>query len=1684
MAETTISAQEHASLQHVLAELALKEQVCKDLEKCQMTLWDQVQQLQLENKACKSGLKRENQWQLEREKLIFDLDSANLAAVEKDERIQQLERDLSGARGAVDCVQTKCKEIERSKDKEINQKERLQAELEDARIAIEELERDCKLKEEMLTKQRQAESDLFRKLEIQKKLLQSHLSEAKRKAEEFDEMEMNFQIATQKLNDKDKQLNYLRDAHEKLCIANTGRQMQGRQEKETVINALEASQEKLSVAELAETKKQAEELVLKLKATENSLKQEIAARDLAELALKEYKKREEHLLMIEEGHSELQGKSKWRNEQFQSLEEAHSIIRTEFQESQRIWESERDSMVGEIDTLRENLQSKGKLIHDLHCRLDMLQQALAHEQSHRKVLELELVEARTGMGEAAADLERMHSVIENLKRETGEEIVLLKNNVLVKDRQIREMEIRQKEIQQEHEELQSMQLEFENFKRLNGELQQALGLKDKQILLLEEARNNDVGVAQARGLEWEEEKNLLIQSLTEAEASLSSKEATLKELSNELDAVRSSLECLRAAKLDFEQKNSEEKDNLLLILHQANETLAREIAKAKSSLAQKEREEAFLQDRLTDLERHLQDKEREMIEMEVYLDSVVKASEAKQADIDKLTLKMQDMKKGADEWKKREIDLETELHGLKITLEEKSVSLLESEAEVKRASEEHQVMKGEIKDLKQQLSEEVKVNSVQQCKMDELICDLESAKQAVELANVQLKELQGKLQQLDQGSKDRLQRSEIASDELQNKLMSTESRLHTSGKKMEEAAVDLAAYEEKYACLLLVISEKDKLFDEVQGKLSSAQLELAEQAMWKEQAVAVAEQTKCLKLELDNAMNVIADLTAQLELQEEKELTMEKKTQQLEGDLARAEEEALSRRLKMLHILAQLESTHASQKELKAQLEMQHRQLTNEADGFSVDYSDGEGPKKEVWDDLMRRIVKDQLREWEKARGKEVRQEEEERACAKKQRVENGALLSLALPDTSLSLSSGDPHGHQSFLYQVAAQSYHPSQAQTHTHSSGFTNLISLSHSQPFHHNPSCSLTQSSLDKMEMSSGSQQISQVKEQESRGSWQMSYGSNHANEGFLALPVQGKQRPKPLCQRLFQSGNDHHSLGSECLWNQGRERGESDIVDIGQGSHQVAPTDFELQATHSSDARQQQKHRHNDEVRSSLSHGESSRDTQPRNLPSHVERIPSREKRLLERGAIGPETFTSIQVQDVVSESIPLIACRLQELPDSFLEGLKGSLRNMLNCIEKREQFVLLQQTLAARTDLITDTLLRAHRVQLELLVAVKTGIPAFLHPEIPMTHSALVEVFLQTKCRNFACQSQLPADECDCRLCAQKTGFCNSCMCVVCSKFDFDANTCRWIGCDFCLHWCHTDCGIRMGYIAPGPSICGAAGTSEMQFHCIACDHTSELYGFVKDVFCNCARQWSQDVLASELDCVRRIFHDSNDARGQQLCSKAEQMLQQLGAQVDLPLVCSTVLKFFSGEIQSQAPSVSNEVQSQPPPVSNGVVKNPPASQKRHEVSTRDALEQARTALQTYDAELEEKRKEAAELQQELEREKGQIEELERIIRIKQAEAKMFAVRADEAQREAEGLQRIVLAKAEKIEQEYASNMAKLHLEEAEDHCHKAHNTLQVLQQAQLGFHTLQLPLLSELCDLLKQLDATRLQSSK
>lgn len=93
--------------------------------------------------------------------------------------------------------------------------------------------------------------------------------------------------------------------------------------------------------------------------------------------------------------------------------------------------------------------------------------------------------------------------------------------------------------------------------------------------------------------------------------------------------------------------------------------------------------------------------------------------------------------------------------------------------------------------------------------------------------------------------------------------------------------------------------------------------------------------------------------------------------------------------------------------------------------------------------------------------------------------------------------------------------------------------------------------------------------------------------------------------------------------------------------------------------------------------------------------------------------------------------------------------------------------------------------------------------------------------------------------------------------------------------------------------------------------------------------------------------------------------------------------------------------------------------------------------QARLALEACDRELADKAREVEDVKAERQRKKQQVEELESIIKLKQAEAEMFQMKANEAKQEAERLQSIALAKSEKAEQDYASMYLKRRLEEAE-----------------------------------------------
>lgn len=415
---------------------------------------------------------------------------------------------------------------------------------------------------------------------------------------------------------------------------------------------------------------------------------------------------------------------------------------------------------------------------------------------------------------------------------------------------------------------------------------------------------------------------------------------------------------------------------------------------------------------------------------------------------------------------------------------------------------------------------------------------------------------------------------------------------------------------------------------------------------------------------------------------------------------------------------------------------------------------------------------------------------------------------------------------------------------------------------------------------------------------------------------------------------------------------------------------------------------------------------------------------------------------VSLQDIARERVDVISEKMLLLPDDYLQELKMVLREILEGSggsHYREDLFLLQKLVQTRSDLNTMTLIKAHRTQLKILVAINSGIQAFLHPNITLSQSALIEVFVYRRCRNIACQNLLPAEECKCNICSNKKGFCNLCMCTICTKFDFDVNTCRWIGCDSCSHWTHTDCAIREKQVCMGTSVKGGFSSPQMVFRCRACSRTSELFGWVNDVFQHCAPSWTREHLIKELVSVSRIFGGSQDSRGRQLFWKSDELLEKLKGGMAEATACGLILTFFQ-ELRLESPKRPDPSGSED--ACNKICEVVQEAIEKMEMVSNEKMEmvaKARLELENCDRELEEKVREIAELKVGRHEKKQQIEELESIVRLKEAEADMFQMKADEATREADELRSIAVAAKSKRseEEEYAARYLKLRLSEAE-----------------------------------------------
>lgn len=675
--------------------------------------------------------------------------------------------------------------------------------------------------------------------------------------------------------------------------------------------------------------------------------------------------------------------------------------------------------------------------------------------------------------------------------------------------------------------------------------------------------------------------------------------------------------------------------------------------------------------------------------------------------------------------------------------------------------------------------------------------------------------------------------------------------------------------------------------------------------------------------------------------------------------------------------------------------------------------------------------------------------------------------LSLSLPNVLLPIGSnnqvqlpGSPSRARS------SQSYRSTFL---TNSDGFT--TSFSGSQNFTHNPSCSLTHDSFDNCEQSVKSRPLFQGV------NWQ-ALASN-----------ENKAKEVPLLEKSI-SGNGSYQK-SQAPERNARSHDVVQQLRVIEGSSNM-PIQMERQLSFNKHLSGAQSWHSNDVRSPSASAG--SHDTRSEYTKDKNQLIKEKHggssfrinrldgKDLLSAGA----DFAESLIPMIVSEPLHLMARRFTEMTEHQVEYVKESVRDIVLNPGKQWQLSALQKALRSKTDITLQMLLMSHRVQLEILVSLKTGLQEFLQQIFEISSSDLAEIFLSLRCRNLSCRSLLPVDECDCKICVQKNGFCSACMCLVCSKFDLASNTCSWVGCDMCLHWCHADCGLQKSYIRNGPSASRAEGL-EMQFHCVACNHPSEMFGFVKEVFQNCAKQWTSEALSKELEYVGRIFSASEDVRGRRLHEFAVEMLARMRNKTDLNKVRSCIMDFLadaeSYRSGGNAPSINRrDFSTGHNDKSNGI-----AGSSRGGAEWLDSmraekapqLEKSASSFPSFDFNQNDNILMKQQDMQIIGRKEPVFDELESIVRIKHAEAKMFQGRAEEARREADALKHIAVQKNERIDEEYRNRIAKLRLIEAEEIRKQKLEELQAVERGYQEYFSMKMRMETDIKDLLLKMEATR-----
>ncbi|KAK3016274.1 hypothetical protein RJ639_006105 [Escallonia herrerae] len=479
-------------------------------------------------------------------------------------------------------------------------------ELDKVKLEMEKLQEDCRTKTELSVRLRKAHDEHLTNLEAARSQIEEQTQALTAKSGEISELKQLNEDLKLSVHEKELLLRHLNSANEKLRVDHSEK-----------IHKLEGENQELALAlDEMTTRNQGlesnlcannQEIKVLKRLLSNTEQRCLEAEEKVQRH-KELKQREDTMLKLEEDNMKVHDQLKWKNEQFEHLEEAHQRLRDLFRAGKVDWDREKSALLEEISNLQTSLDSQTRISDSLQTQLRMCNQALAHEESRRKFLEVEMDEFKMRFQN------RTKAKIEHLTFNRDEEIAELRNSLGTKETHSKEMTFKITHLEQENHELRESLKEFQEAQINKSGTTTLLKNLQKKNWKLEQLQSKYSMDLKEKEVEWTSRMGKVTGDMSGYMAELKDKNKQIKKLEEELEGCHFLLDVqneeisavimvlrsdfsaaylkLLGGKTEVDSLNKEQEAKILFLTEQL-EVKTSALDKLHANLAEKREKEAF-----------------------------------------------------------------------------------------------------------------------------------------------------------------------------------------------------------------------------------------------------------------------------------------------------------------------------------------------------------------------------------------------------------------------------------------------------------------------------------------------------------------------------------------------------------------------------------------------------------------------------------------------------------------------------------------------------------------------------------------------------------------------------------------------------------------------------------------------------------------------------------------------------------------------------------------------------------------------------------------------------------------------------------------------------------------------------------------------------------------------------------